>query len=107
MYSESSAWSSILKLSLKKLMQEPASKIEPSRAYLTSPFMDQAIVDTSPFCDLMSWSPVFMSMKAPVPKVDFAIPFSKEAVPKSDDCWSPIAAAIGISQPKYFDLLLP
>ena len=107
MYSESSAWSSILRLSLKKLIQEPASKIDPSRAYFTSPFMDHAIVDTRPFCDLISSSPVFIRIKAPVPKVDFAIPFSKEAVPKSDDCWSPIADAIGISQPKYFDLLLP
>ena len=45
-------------------------------------------------------SPVFISMKPPVPNVFFASPGVKQVWPKSAACWSPAAPAILMPSPK-------
>jgi len=79
---------------------EPATNTLPSSAYSTRPPAPQAIVVSSPCFDGIARSPVFISMKQPVPYVFFAIPGSKHPCPNSAACWSPAAPAIGTSQPK-------
>jgi hypothetical protein len=46
---------------------EPATKIAPSSAYSTSPSRPQAMVVSRPFFEATALSPVFISMKQPVP----------------------------------------
>ena len=49
------------------------------------------------FVECSGSSPVFISMKQPVPYVFLAMPGSKQAWPKSAACWSPAIPPSGTS----------
>ena len=66
-YSQSSAESIRRSSSRSHWIAAPATKIEPSRAYVTFPSSPQAIVVTSPLLEKTGFSPVFIRRKHPVP----------------------------------------
>ena len=56
----------------------PPIKTDPSRAYVVFPFNFQATVVNNPFFDKIGFSPIFISIKQPVPYVFFDWPDSKQ-----------------------------
>ena len=53
------------------------------------------MVDTRPCSEVTHVSPVFMSMKQPVPYVFLVHPGVKQQCPNSDACWSPATPVMG------------
>ena len=66
-FSTSGASLIIPSLSLNHWIRAPATKTLPSRAYVTSPFIRQAIVESILLFDLTNVFPVFIMQKQPVP----------------------------------------
>lgn len=69
-------------------MSAPPMNTLPSSAYSSpsAPEAEAAMVVSKPWCESAGSVPIFMSMKHPVPKVDFASPGAKQHWPKSAAC---------------------
>jgi hypothetical protein len=83
----------------------PPMKTLPSRANWRVAAGCAALVAIRPFAEGSKRSPVFISMKQPVPYVFLTCPGRKHAWPKSALCWSPQAPPIAIGAPKIAALV--